>query len=75
MKNNNCFNKIIYIQFVFSCCSGESDDDFSFSKRIDSLSIASKENSITFDHLQFEPNQYGINLTAIKPADIAIYKK
>lgn len=75
MINNNCLDIKMCIQFVFSCCSGESDEDISFSKRIDSLSIASNENSITFDHQQFELNQYGINLAVVKPANIAIYKK
>lgn len=39
------------------------------------MSIASKENSITFDQLQFEQNHYGINLAVAKPSDITIYKK
>lgn len=61
--------------FVFSSGSGESDDDISLSKRIESTSIASKDNSITLDPQQIEQNFYGINLAVIKPADIAIYKK
>jgi len=60
---------------VLSCGSGESDEDISFSKRIDSMSIASKDNSITFDPLQTEQSIYGINLSVTKPAEIAIYKK
>ncbi|VVC42223.1 Hypothetical protein CINCED_3A001710 [Cinara cedri] len=58
-----------------SSCSGESDDDISFSKRIESMSITSKENSINFDHIQTEQNYYGINMAVTKSADIAIYKK
>jgi len=60
---------------VSSCGSGESDEDISFSKRIDSTSIASKDNSITFDPLQTEQSIYGINLSVTKPSEIAIYKK
>uniref|UniRef100_A0A2S2PUL1 Polyphosphoinositide phosphatase n=2 Tax=Schizaphis graminum TaxID=13262 RepID=A0A2S2PUL1_SCHGA len=58
-----------------SCGSGESDEDISFSKRIDSTSIVSKDNSIIFDPLQTEQSIYGINLAVTKPAEIAIYKK
>lgn len=61
--------------FVISCGSGESDEDISFSKRIESGSIASKDNSITFDHLQAEQSNYGINLATAQPSEIAIYKK
>lgn len=61
--------------FVFSCGSGESDDDISLSKRLESTTIASKDNSITLDPQQIEQNYYGINLAATKLADIAIYKK
>jgi len=39
------------------------------------MSIASKDNSITFDQLQTEQNNYGINLTTAKPSELAIYKK
>lgn len=63
------------VYLLFSCGSGESDDDVSLSKRIDSASIASKDNSITFDPLQAEQNNYGINLAVAKPTEIAIYKK
>lgn len=61
---------------LLSCGSGESDDDnISFSKRIESASVASKDNSITFDPIQTEQSIYGINLAITKPAEIAIYKK
>lgn len=58
-----------------SCGSGESDEDISFSKRIESMSITSKDNSIIFDQLQTDQNNYGINLAIAKPSEIAIYKK
>lgn len=61
---------------VLSCGSGESDEDnISFSKRIESSSITSKDNSITFDPLQTEQSHYGINMAVAKQADISIYKK
>ncbi|XP_025420076.1 polyphosphoinositide phosphatase isoform X2 [Sipha flava] len=58
-----------------SCGSGESDEDISFSKRIECGSIPSKDNSITFDPLQPEHSNYGINLALAQPSEIAIYKK
>lgn len=39
------------------------------------MSVASKDNSIIFDQLQTEQNNYGINLAKAKPSEIAIYKK
>lgn len=74
-KNYNNYSNKLKIFFKLSCGSGESDEDISFSKRIESISIASKDNSLTFDPLQIEQSNYGINLALAKPTEIAIYKK